>query len=85
LATKNLVDRDRITEQRMANVRCYAGVSYPERPVGFEWEGQWLEVIEVQDQLRTPEGLRFGVLAEDGRSYRLAWDAKTDEWAIMPE
>ena len=67
----------------MAEVRCYAGASYPERPVAFEWEGQWLEVIEVQRQARTPEGLVFDVVARDGRSYRLEWDADTDEWDIM--
>ena len=69
----------------MAKVRSYAGASYPERPVAFEWEGQWLEVSELLRQARTPEGLRFAVLAEDGRRYRLDWGAKTDEWAIMPE
>lgn len=69
----------------MANVRCYAGASYPERPVAFEWEGQWLEVAELLRQARTPGGLVFDVLARDGRSYRLEWDAETDEWDIMPE
>ncbi len=69
----------------MANVRCYAGASYPERPAAFEWEGGWLDVIEVRRQVRTPAGLRFEVLAQDGRRYRLDWDAKADDWAIMPE
>jgi hypothetical protein len=67
----------------MANVRCYAGASYPERPVAFEWEGRWLEVVEVQRQARTPEGLRFDVLVADGRRYRLDWNTRTDEWVIM--
>ncbi len=69
----------------MADVRCYAGASYPERPVAFEWEGGWLDVIEVRRQFRTPAGLRFEVMAQDGRRYRLDWDAKADVWAIMPE
>jgi len=68
----------------MANVRCYAGASYPERPVAFEWQGGWLEVAELLRQARTPEGLEFDVLAEGGRRYRLAWHAETDEWDIMP-
>lgn len=67
----------------MVKVRCYAGASYPERPVAFEWEGRWQEVVEVRRQVRTPEGLLFDVLAGDGRRYRLAWDAGTDEWSIM--
>jgi hypothetical protein len=67
----------------MANVRCYAGVSCPERPVAFEWEGQWLEVVEVLRHARTPEGLLFDLLAQDGRRYRLNWDANQDGWRIM--
>jgi hypothetical protein len=66
----------------MANVHCYAGASYPERPVAFEWEGQWLEVAELLRQARRPEGLLFEVQAEDGKRYRLVWDAETDEWTV---
>jgi hypothetical protein len=68
----------------MVKVRCYAGAAYPERPVAFEWEGRWQQVVEVRRQVRTPEGLLFDVLAEDGRGVRLAWDAETDEWAVAP-
>jgi hypothetical protein len=67
----------------MANVRCYAGASYPERPVAFEWEERWLEVAEVLHQARVPGGLVFDVLVEDGRSYRLEWDANEDDWTII--
>jgi hypothetical protein len=67
----------------MANVRCYAGASYPERPVAFEWDGRWLEVAEVLRQVHTPEGLSFDVLAEDGRKYRLIWDANAEAWSMI--
>jgi hypothetical protein len=67
----------------MGNVRCYAGASCPERPVAFEWEGQWLEVVGVLRQARTPEGLLFDLLAQDGCRYRLTWDANQDGWRIM--
>jgi hypothetical protein len=66
----------------MANVRCYAGASYPERPVAFEWEGRWLDVIEVRRQARTPEGLAFDVLAEDDQWYHLEWTQAVDEWTV---
>jgi hypothetical protein len=66
----------------MANVRCYSGVSYPERPVAFEWEGRWLEVAELLWQARTPQGLVFDVSAEDGQSYRLEWAQAADEWTV---
>ena len=66
----------------MANVRSYAGVSYPERPVAFEWEGRWLEVAELLRQARTPEGLVFDVLAADGQGYRLNWVEASDRWSV---
>jgi hypothetical protein len=68
---------------KMTRVRCYAGASYPERPIAFEWEGQWLEVAKLLRRARTPEGLRFDVLAKDGRTYRLVWDVDGDSWSIM--
>jgi hypothetical protein len=76
----------------ITRVRCYAGTSYPERPIAFEWPpsastpsptsegGPWLAVVEVLWRVRTPEGLVFDVLAEDGRRYRLEWDQLRDLW-----
>jgi hypothetical protein len=66
----------------MSGVRCYAGTSYPERPVAFEWEGRWLEVAELLRQARTPRGLVFDVSAEDGQRYRLEWTRAADEWTV---
>lgn len=70
----------------MTRVRCYAGARYPERPVAFEWEGRWLEVIEVLRQSRNPTGLVFDVRAADGGRYRLEWQEAADDWtvSIMP-
>ena len=66
----------------MADVRCYAGSCYPERPVAFAWEDGWLEVVEVLRQLHTPEGLLFDVLARNGQCYRLTWDQIADTWIV---
>jgi hypothetical protein len=80
----------------MIRVRCYAGTSYPEHPLVFEWqssastpsptseEGQWLAVVEVLWRARTPEGLVFEVRAEDGWRYRLEWKEDVDVWTVMP-
>lgn len=62
-------------------VRCYAGASYPERPVAFEWEGGWLGVAEVLWQARTPEGLVFRVLVGNDQRYELAWVETDDSWS----
>jgi hypothetical protein len=64
------------------DVHCYAGTSYPERPVAFEWEGCWLDVTRVIAQARSPAGLEFDLLAEDGQRYRLKWAEISDVWSI---
>ena len=66
----------------MSRVHCYAGASYPVRPVAFEWEGRWLDVTRVIAQARTLFGLVFDVLAEDGRRYRPKWIESHDRWSV---
>jgi hypothetical protein len=66
----------------MARVRCYAGTSYPERPVAFEWEERWLDVAEVLWSARTSTGLVFDVLVKSDRKFRLEWEQATDAWKV---
>ncbi len=65
----------------MTRVRCYAGTRYPERPLAFEWEGIWLDVVEVRRSVRTSEGMLFDVLADDRRRYWLEWAEISDNWS----
>ncbi len=67
---------------RLANVRCYAGTRYPERPVALQWKGHWLNVTQVERQVYTPTEFIFWVQAENGVCYRLSWQLATDEWII---
>lgn len=69
----------------MARVRCYAGASYPERPIAFLWEGRWLYVSEVIRQERSPEEMVFWVLAENDVCYQLRWQVTADEWIIKKQ
>ena len=66
----------------MARVRCYAGASYPERPVAFEWVGRWLDVAEVLWSARTLEGMTFDIVTGDGQKYRLEWREAGDFWLV---
>jgi hypothetical protein len=66
----------------MPRVRCYAGASYPERPVAFEWEGRWLDVAEVLRSARTPTGAVFDVQAKSERQFRLEWEQARDSWKV---
>ncbi len=66
----------------MTIVECYAGSGYPERPRAFLWEGQWLEVAEVEARRRTPDGLVFRVRAADGRRFILTYHERSDTWVV---
>jgi len=63
-------------------VECYAGYRYPERPRAFLWEGERLDVAEIERQWRTPAGPAFRVRASDGRRFTLAYDEAADAWSV---
>jgi hypothetical protein len=65
-------------------VACYASSRYPERPRAFLWEGERLEVAEVERRWRTPSGPAFRVCTADGRTFTLAYDEAADAWSIQP-
>lgn len=66
-------------------VECYAGARYPERPRAFLYEGDWLEVAQVEGQERTPRELRFRVRVSDGRRFLLLYDEVRDAWQVRPQ
>jgi hypothetical protein len=66
------------------SVECYASTRYPERPRAFLWEGERLEVAEVERRWRTPTGPAFRVRAVDGRVFTLAYDEAADAWDVQP-
>jgi len=65
-------------------VECHSGYAYGERPVAFYWEGHRLEVEELLSSVHTEGGRRFRVLADDGRTFELAYDRSADDWQITP-
>jgi hypothetical protein len=63
-------------------VECHSGYTYGERPIAFQWEGQRLQVAEVEASWRQPGGRRFRVRTEDGRVFELFYGELYDEWRI---
>ena len=63
-------------------VECHSGSSYGERPVAFQWEGERLEVAEVEASWRIPGGRRFRVRTRDDRIFELFYGELYDEWRI---
>jgi hypothetical protein len=65
-------------------VECHSGYEYAERPVALYWEGQRLEIDQVEAQWRIPGGKRFRVRARDGQIFELFYGELYDEWRVNP-
>lgn len=78
-----LADHQEIADTlRLTEVRCYAGVRYPERPQAFKYGGQWLTVAQVNRQAHKPDAITFWVETENGLYYELTWLVVTDTWIV---
>jgi len=66
-------------------VACYAGARYPERPRAFVHQGERLTVAQIENQERTPRGIRFRVRVSDGRHFWLSYDEIDDVWDVRAE
>ena len=64
-------------------VECHSGHTYAERPVTLSWEGAQLPITEIEDAWRIPEGRKFRVRVDDGRTFELIYGALHDEWRIL--
>lgn len=71
-------------------VECFTGRHYPDRPVAFQWEGQRLEVEEVERRWRTQEAsysspilYHYAVRTARGR-FHLVYDTDKDVWQAGP-
>jgi len=65
-------------------VECYAGHRFPERPRAFLWEGERVEVEDIERSWRTPSGPVFRVRTADGRRFTLVYDETADNWNVQP-
>ena len=63
-------------------VECYSSSAYAERPVALQWEGERVEIIDIEERWRLPNGVGFQVAAGDGRRFRLFYDELNDIWDI---
>jgi hypothetical protein len=63
-------------------VECHSGSEYAERPTALWWNGQRLEVVEVEARWRIPGGKKFRVRTRDGQVFELLYVELYDEWRI---
>jgi len=62
-------------------VGCYAGATYPERPLWVERDGLRREIAEVEAQWREEERLGFRVRLVDGQHLLLYYVPELDLWS----
>lgn len=63
-------------------VICRSDTAYAERPVAFEWQGQWLDVSKITSRWREPAGLFFRVQTADLAQYELVYNLPMDSWKV---
>lgn len=68
--------------QANAQVWCYAGSSYAQRPLAFLWQGQQMEVAAVSAEWRTPDGKTFLVRTPNGQVFKLVYNHQQDDWLV---
>lgn len=68
--------------EHKAEVECYSGASYAERPTALIWEGQRLVIAEIERHWREPTGPAFHVHTLDGRRFEVRYDESKDRWSI---
>jgi len=65
-------------------VECYAGSTYPERPLSFTWHGTHYEVCDIIDRRRQPAGIGFLVRCTPGNAlFDLFYNETKDQWQIQ--
>lgn len=63
-------------------VECYSGVAYAERPTAIHWDGERMEIAEIEARWRIPGGRRFRIRTVGGRRFELFYGELYDEWRI---
>lgn len=65
-------------------MECYAGASYPQRPLAV-WVGEErLEVLEILREYRLPGGKGFRVRVQDNRIFDVQYQEYRDAWLVIP-
>ena len=64
-----------------AQVTCYSGRTYAERPQSFLFEGQAHKVKSIEKEWHQPGGKYFLVRTNDDRLFELCYNEQQDEWS----
>lgn len=67
---------------RPANVTCYSGHRYGERPLSFTLEGATYRVNGIENECLDSGKRRFRIRTENGEFFELCYDEQKDEWLV---
>jgi hypothetical protein len=60
-------------------VECHSGFTYADKPVALTWAGQWLEIVVISSQWRSPDGRHFRVRTGNGQEFELSYHEAANE------
>ncbi|MCH7480924.1 MAG: hypothetical protein IIC79_05970 [Chloroflexi bacterium] len=63
-------------------VECHSSHTYAERPVALYWEGERLEIAEIEKSWQSPRGKHFRVHTSEGQTFELLYVLSDDYWVI---
>ncbi len=69
--------------EEAAQVECYSGSRYGERPLSFLVADKRYVVKQVEESWRTPSALHFRVRTDDDEVYELAYNEEADQWHVL--
>jgi hypothetical protein len=65
-----------------AQVTCYSGRIYADRPASFVWQGVKYDVKDIEREWQEPGERHFVVKTEDDRRFELCYYEGQDQWSI---
>jgi hypothetical protein len=68
--------------EQLVRVECHSGYKAEERPLRIVFEGQTLEVAQLEDRWYSPGATYFRVLTTSGDRYVLRHDDAQDAWSL---
>jgi hypothetical protein len=68
-----------------AEVECYSGMEYAERPLRFLWQEEWRGIRRIVAERRTVDGKEFDVLDERNEKFLLVYGFAADRWKVIPQ
>jgi hypothetical protein len=65
-----------------AQVKCYSGRGYEERPIFFTMEGVTYSIHSVEKEWREPGAKHFLVCTGDNKRVELCYNEQNHEWSV---